>query len=100
MVEVLFCIGAATELVIGYQPGDTYCRCCFVLSSEMYSTKEVVVADVAVTRALALRAHIPADRGVLLLITALSELLFLIGVVAAWSGLFSPSPFFWPAVPA
>jgi hypothetical protein len=75
---MLLCIEAATEIVVGCQPGDTYCRCCFVLSGEMYVADEVVVADVAVARAPAPRAHILADRGVLLLIAALSELLFLV----------------------
>jgi hypothetical protein len=99
-VEVLLCIEAATEVVVGYQPGDTYCRCCFVLSCEMYSAEEVVVADVAVTRALVPRAHIPADGGVLLLAAAFPELLFLFRFVVAWSKLFSPSLFFWPAISA
>jgi hypothetical protein len=43
----------------------------------MYFADEVVVSDVAVERALALRAHVPADGGVLLLTAALPELLFL-----------------------
>jgi hypothetical protein len=60
----------------------------------MYVADEVVVADVAVARAPAPRAHIPADGGVLLLIAALSELLFLVWFVATWSGLFSPLLFF------
>jgi hypothetical protein len=77
-VEVLLYIEVATALVASYQPGDTYCQCCFVLSGEMYSAQEVVVADVAVTRALALRAHILADGGVLLLATALPKSLFLV----------------------
>jgi hypothetical protein len=64
----------------------------------MYSSEEVVVADVVVTMAPAPRARIPADGGVLLLVTALPELLFLIRFIAAWFGLFSPSLFFWPYV--
>jgi hypothetical protein len=60
----------------------------------MYFAEEVVVADVAVTRALAPRARVPADKCVLLLTTALPELLFLVRFVTAWSGLFLPSPFF------
>jgi hypothetical protein len=44
----------------------------------MYSTEEVTVPDVAVTRALALRAHIPTDGGVLLFTIALPESLFLV----------------------
>jgi hypothetical protein len=99
-VEVLLYIEAATSLVAGYQPGDTYCRCCFVLSGEMYSAQEVAVADVAVTRALALRAHILADGGVLLLAIALNESHFPVSFVVAWYELFSPSPFFWPTIPA
>jgi hypothetical protein len=95
---VLLCIEAATKLVVGYQPEDTYCRCCFVLSSEMYSAQEVDVADVAVTRAPAPRAHIPIDGGVLLLVVALPEFLFLVQFVPAWSGLFLPSLFFWSTV--
>jgi hypothetical protein len=43
----------------------------------MYSAEEAVVADVAVTTALALRARILADGGVLLLAAALHELFFL-----------------------
>jgi hypothetical protein len=76
MAEVLLCIEVAMELVVGYQPGDTYYRCCFVLSSEMYFAEEVVVDDVAVMRALAPRACIPIDRDVLLLTTALPKFLF------------------------
>jgi hypothetical protein len=72
---VLLFIEVGTEL--GYQPEDTYCRCYFVFTGEMYFADEVVVADVAVERALALRAHVPADGGVLLLTAALPELLFL-----------------------
>jgi hypothetical protein len=79
----MLCIKVAMELVVGYQLGDNYCRCCFVLSGEMYFAEEVVVADVAVTRAIAPRAHVPADGGVLLLTAALPELLFLIRFVAA-----------------
>jgi hypothetical protein len=52
LAEVLLCIEVATELVVGYRPGDTYCQCCFPLSGEMYFAEEVVVADVVVTRAL------------------------------------------------
>jgi hypothetical protein len=77
-VEVLLCIEAAIELVVGYQLGDTYCRCYFVLSGEMYFAEEVVVANVAIMRALAPRARVPADGCVLLLAVALSELLFLV----------------------
>jgi hypothetical protein len=46
LAEVMLCIKVAMELVVGYQLGDTYCRCCFVLSGEMYFAEEVVVADV------------------------------------------------------
>jgi hypothetical protein len=99
-VEVLLCIEAATELVVGYQLGDTYCRCYFVLSGEMYFDEEVSMANVAVMKAHAPRARVPADGGVLLLVVALAELLFLVRFVAAWSRLFLPSPFFWPAIPA
>jgi hypothetical protein len=42
----------------------------------MYFAEEVAVADVAIMRALAPRAHVPADRGVFLLAAALPELLF------------------------
>jgi hypothetical protein len=69
------------------------------LSGEIYSAEEVAMADAAIMRALALRARILADGGVLLLATALPELLFLVQFLATWSELFSPSPFFWPAVP-
>jgi hypothetical protein len=58
------------------------------------------VANAAVTRALPLRARIPANGGVLLHNIALPELLFLVRFVATWSELFSPSSFFWVAVPA
>jgi hypothetical protein len=61
----------------------TYCRCCFVLTGETYFAEEVVVGDVAIAKALTLRAHIPASEGVLLLIAALPELLFLVQYVAA-----------------
>jgi hypothetical protein len=67
----MLCIEAATELVVGHQPGDTYCRCCLVLCGEMYSVEEVDVANAIVMRALVPRAHIPADGGVLLLDVAL-----------------------------
>jgi hypothetical protein len=78
LAEVLLYIEASMELVAGYQPRDTYCRCCFILCGEMYSTEEVVVADAAVTRALAPRACILTDGGGLLLSAALSGLLFLV----------------------
>jgi hypothetical protein len=80
---VLLCIEAVTELVVGCQPEDTYCRCYFVLTGEMYFAGEVVAADVAVVKVLALRAHILAGEGVLLLIAALPELLFLVRSVVA-----------------
>jgi hypothetical protein len=89
-VNVLLCIEVAMELVVGYQPEGTYYRCCFVLSGEMYSVGEVAIA---IMKALAPKAHVPADEGVLLLIVALPELLFLVQFIATWSGLFSPSPF-------
>jgi hypothetical protein len=97
---MLLCLEVATKLVVGYQLGYTYCRCYFVLSGKMYSPKEVVVVDSTVMRALGPRARIPADGGVLLLVVALPEVLFLVRFVAAWSELFSPSPLFWPVVPA
>jgi hypothetical protein len=93
-------IEAAMELVARHQPGDTYCRCCSILCGDMYSIEEVVVADAVVTRALVPRAPIPTDGGVLLLTAALPELLFNVQCVAGWIELFSPSPFFWLAVPA
>jgi hypothetical protein len=65
----------------------------------MYSTEEVTVPDVAVTRALALRARIPTDGGVLLFTVALHESLFLVSFAVIWSELFLPLPFFWSAVP-
>jgi hypothetical protein len=43
----------------------------FSLSGEMYFAEEVDVADVAVMRALAPRAHVPTDGGDLLLAAAL-----------------------------
>jgi hypothetical protein len=46
------------------------------------------MADVAVTRAPAPRAHIPTDGGVLLLAAALPALIFLVQFVVAWSGPF------------
>jgi hypothetical protein len=49
----------------------------------MYFAGEVVAADVAVVKVLALRAHILAGEGVLLLIAALPELLFLVRSVVA-----------------
>jgi hypothetical protein len=61
----------------------------------MYSAKQVAVVDAAV-----MRAHSPTDGGVLLLFAALPELQFLVRFVAAWTELFLPSPFFWPAIPA
>jgi hypothetical protein len=75
LVEVLLCIGVAMRPVAGCRPGDTYCRCCFFLAGEMYFAEEVAMAGVAVAEALALRAHVPVDKDVLLRITALSELL-------------------------
>jgi hypothetical protein len=44
----------------------------------MYFAEEVVVVDVAVMWDLAPRAHVPTDGGVLLLVAALPELLFLV----------------------
>jgi hypothetical protein len=43
----------------------------------------VAVADAAVGKALALKAHVPADEGVLLLTTVLPELLFPARSIAA-----------------
>jgi hypothetical protein len=97
---VLLGIEAATELVVGHQPWDTYYRCCFVLCGEMYSAKEVAMAHASVMRAFSLRAHISTDGGVLLLTVALPKLLFLVRFVSTWSEVFSPSPFFWPAIRA
>jgi hypothetical protein len=76
LAEVLLYIGVATGLAIGCRPGDTYRRCCFVLADEIYFAEVVVVAGAAVVEALALRAHLLVDEGVLLRIAALSELLF------------------------
>jgi hypothetical protein len=53
------------------------------LTGETYFAEEVVVGDVAIAKALTLRAHIPASEGVLLLIAALPELLFLVQYVVA-----------------
>jgi hypothetical protein len=83
LVEVLLYIGVAIRLAAGYRPGDTYCRCCFVLAGEMCFAEEVDVAGAAVAEALALRAHVPIDEDVLLCIVVLSELLFTIRFVAA-----------------
>jgi hypothetical protein len=43
LVEVLLYIGVAIRLAAGYRPGDTYCRCCFVLAGEMCFAEEVDV---------------------------------------------------------
>jgi hypothetical protein len=64
-------------LTIGYQLEDTCCRCCYVLTDEMYFAKGVVVADIVATKALVLMDPIPADEGVQLLAAAPPELLFL-----------------------
>jgi hypothetical protein len=42
----------------------------------MFFAEEVAVAGAAVSKALALRAHVPIDEDVLLRIAVLSELLF------------------------
>jgi hypothetical protein len=83
LAEVLLCIEVATELVVGCQLEETYCRCYFVLTGELYFAEEVAMADVAVARALALRARVPANVGVLLLTAALPELLFPVQIFAA-----------------
>jgi hypothetical protein len=75
-VEVLLCIRVATGLAAGCRPWDIYCRCCFILASEMCFAEDVVVAGGAVVEALALRAHVPVDIDVLLHVAVLSELLF------------------------
>jgi hypothetical protein len=54
----------------------TCCRCCFVSTGETYFAEVVAMANVAVAKALALRAHVPAGKGVILLATALPELFF------------------------
>jgi hypothetical protein len=77
-VEVLLCIEAATELDVGCQVGDTYCRCFFVLTGEVYFAEEFAMADAIAVKALALRTHVPGGEGVLLLIVVLPELLFLV----------------------
>jgi hypothetical protein len=46
LAEVLLYIEMATELAIGCQPEDIHCRCCFVLTGEIYFVEEVVVADI------------------------------------------------------
>jgi hypothetical protein len=43
---------------------------------------EVVMVDTAVTKALALQAHLPNDKGALLLVEALLELFSLVRSVA------------------
>jgi hypothetical protein len=73
---VLLCIGVATRLTAGCRPGDTYCRCCFVLAGKVCFVEEVAVVGAAVAEALALRAHVPIDEDVLLRVAVLSELLF------------------------
>jgi hypothetical protein len=80
---VLLCIEAAMELAVSCQPGDTYCRCCFVLTGEMDLAEEVASVDFVVVKALALRADVPIGKGALLPVTALSKLLFLVRSVIA-----------------
>jgi hypothetical protein len=75
LVEVLLYIGSAMVLVVGCQPGDTCCRCCFVSTGRMCFV-EVVVAGVAAAEVPTLRAHVPADKGVLSLAAASPEFLF------------------------
>jgi hypothetical protein len=77
LAEVLLYIEMATELAIGCQLEDIHCRCCFVLTGEIYFVEEVVVADIDVVKVLALRVHVPVGECVLLLIVALPALLFL-----------------------
>jgi hypothetical protein len=64
------------RLAIGCQPMDTYCRCCFVLASEMCFAEEVAVASATVAEAVALRAHVPVNEDVLLRVVVLFELHF------------------------
>jgi hypothetical protein len=71
------------ELVVGCQPRGTYCQCCFASTGEAYFAKEVTVVDVAIAKALAVRAHLPTGEGVLLLVATLPELVFLVRSIAA-----------------
>jgi hypothetical protein len=82
LVEVLLYIVVATRLVVGCRPGDTYYRCCFVLTGEMCFA-EVAMASAAVAGVLAPRAHVPVDEDVLLHVAVLSEVLFPVRFVAA-----------------
>jgi hypothetical protein len=78
LAEVLLYIGGAMRLTASCQSWDTYCRCCFVLASEMCFAEGVVVAGAAVVE-----DHVPVDEDVLLCVAVLSELLFPIRFVAA-----------------
>jgi hypothetical protein len=82
LAEVLLCIGSATVIAVGCQPEDTCCRCCFVSTGRMCFVQVVVVGATTVG-APALRAHVPADKGVLSLPIAPPELLFLVRSMAA-----------------
>jgi hypothetical protein len=77
LADVLLCMGSAKVLAIGYQPEDTCCQCCFVLTSKICFV-EVVVAAAIAAEAPTLRAHVLADEGVLLLAVAPPKLLFLV----------------------
>jgi hypothetical protein len=74
--KALLCIEAATELAAGCQLVDTYFQCCFVLTGGMCFAERVAAADAAAAKALAVRAHVPIDKDVLLLTAVLPELLF------------------------
>jgi hypothetical protein len=64
------------RLTTGCRPGNTHCRCCFVLVGKVCFAKEFAVVGAIVAEALALRAHVPVDEDLLLHAVVLSELLF------------------------
>jgi hypothetical protein len=82
LAQVLLCIGSSTTLVVGCQPEDTCCQCCFVSTGRMCFV-EVVAANATAVEAPTLRVHFHANEGVLFLTATPPELLFLVRSIAA-----------------
>jgi hypothetical protein len=77
-MEVPLCIGTAMGQVVSCSPRGTCYQYCFVSTVVACSVGEAVVVDIVVVEALALRAHVLTDKGVILLVADLLKLLFLV----------------------
>jgi hypothetical protein len=97
LAEVLLCIRLAMALIADYQLEDTCCQCCFASIDSVCSAGDIIAVGVVVAEVLALEVHPHANEGALLLVVALSELLFLVRSIVAWPELSWSLPFFWPS---